>query len=141
MARKGFGVVDLLSCGSAFYHPHYVPHATVVLLHTLTLGITLYILRITMTTISLKIDDELKAQAEDFASTNGLSLSALIRSNLKKIVAEQKLVLDVPVKKMSPKLEKELMKIEEEVARGEVEGPFDSVDDMIRVLHSRPNGG
>lgn len=84
------------------------------------------------TVISVKVDEEVKEQAREVAKSAGLSLSALINSYLKQVIATRRIELYAP-EPMNPKMEKLIAGIEAEIAAGEVE-EFASVEAFITDL-------
>jgi len=96
---------------------------------------TMYILSIMSKVITIKTDDATKEAAQALAKDAGLTLSSLINSYLKQVIATRRIEIYAP-EQMTPKLEKMIEQVEKERKRGEVSGPFDNVDDFLEALKS-----
>ena len=83
--------------------------------------------------ITIKIDPETKKAAQDLAADAGLTLSGLINSYLKQIIATRHIDLHIP-QRMTPKLEKLLDEAEQDIEAGRTIGPFDNADAAIKAL-------
>lgn len=68
----------------------------------------------------IKLDTDVKKQAQKLASRFGLSLSTMINVQLKQAVREQRIELSVefPPEQMTPALEKKLAKIDKDIKAG-----------------------
>ena len=64
--------------------------------------------------ITIKVDEETKKAAQQLASDTGLTLSALVNSYLKQIVATRRIEIYAP-EQMTPKLEKLIEQVAEEL--------------------------
>ena len=84
--------------------------------------------------ITIKIDPETKRAAKDLAADAGLTISGLVNSYLKQVVATRRIDLLVP-QQMTPKMEKLLDEAEKDIAAGRIIGPFKSADEAIRALN------
>lgn len=84
-------------------------------------------------TTSIKLDSEIKRQAQEVAKASGLTLSALINSYLTQVVATRRIELYAP-EPMSPKLEGLVAEVEKQIAAGEFSQAFDNADDFIADL-------
>ena len=85
------------------------------------------------TVITIKVDHDTKKAAKDLAVDAGLTLSGLINSYLKQIVATRHIDLYIP-QAMTPKMEQELAEAEKDIAGGQVMGPFNNADEAIKAL-------
>ena len=69
------------------------------------------------TVLNVKIDKDLKKQAQEVASALGLPVSTLVSASLKDIVHRRSITIsDVP--QLRPEVEKELLKISADVKKG-----------------------
>ncbi len=87
------------------------------------------------TTMSFKIDKDLKNKAQQTAKAIGVPLSTLINAYLKDLAATGRVELTV-FEEMTPQMERIIEEVEGEIARGELSGPFDNVEDAIEFLHN-----
>lgn len=88
--------------------------------------------------ISLKVDEDVKKQAQAVAKAMGLSLSALVNTQLAHVARTKRLeidLLDIRPEPQTPKTAKIIKEIEAEIERGETYGPFDS-DEASTFLNS-----
>lgn len=85
------------------------------------------------TVISVKVDQDVKASAQEVAQSAGLTLSALVNAYLRQISATRRIELYAP-ESMTPKLEQLIAQVEAEVANGKVSGPFTTIDDFLADL-------
>jgi DNA-damage-inducible protein J/RHH-type rel operon transcriptional repressor/antitoxin RelB len=85
------------------------------------------------TVISVKVDKEVKASAQEVAKSAGLSLSTLVNAYLRQIAATRRIELYAP-EPMTPKLEALIAEVESELASGQVSKKFDNADDFLRDL-------
>lgn len=79
--------------------------------------------------VTLRIDDELKAQAEELFEDIGLSLNAACRMFLKKAVQEQRIPFELS--RPDRKTRKAIADAEQDKG---VSGSFDSVDELMSAL-------
>lgn len=86
--------------------------------------------------ITVKIDADVKQQAQKLAKQLGLSLSAIVENKLKEVVRDRKVVFEedfIPNEKTA----KELEKIEEDIKAGRnLSGPFNTFEELERHLNS-----
>ena len=87
------------------------------------------------TTMTIKIDKELKKRAQTTAKQIGIPFSTLINAYLREVSATGRVQFSA-VEEMTPQMEKIIEQAEEEIAAGEVSGPFDNVEDFIKHLDS-----
>ena len=89
------------------------------------------------TVMSVKIDKDVKASAQEVAKSVGLTVSALVNAYLRQIVATRRIEFYAP-EPMTPKLERLIGRVEKEVLEHGTVGPFSSVEDFLRKLHGQP---
>ncbi len=85
------------------------------------------------TVISVKIDKDVKASAQEVAASAGLTLSTLVNAYLRQVAATRRIELYSP-EPMTPKLEKLIEEVEAELKTGEVSKEFDSVEEFLTDL-------
>ena len=89
------------------------------------------------TVFSVKIDKELKKQAQDFAEEVGLPLSMVVAGSLKRTIEQREISFSAPYQ-MSAKLERKLGRIEKDIKAGRNISPaFSDPEEAIRYLRSR----
>ena len=84
------------------------------------------------TTVSIKLDSDVKQQAAELARQLGLSLSAIINADLKQLISSRELHLSV-VPKMTPHLEAIIVEAEDDLKSGRTQ-TFGSVDELFTKL-------
>jgi len=86
--------------------------------------------------VTIKIDDQLKADAQKLAKNMGLSLSAIVENKLREVVRERRVVFEeelVPNEKFA----KELKEIEADIKAGRnITGTFNSFEGLKEHLDS-----
>lgn len=87
------------------------------------------------TVISVKVDEDVKASAQEVAKSAGLTLSALINAYLRQISATRRIELYAP-EPMTPKLEALIAEVEKGIQAGNVSKPFTNAADFIADLDS-----
>jgi addiction module RelB/DinJ family antitoxin len=85
------------------------------------------------TVISVKIDKEVKASAQEVAKSAGLTLSTLVNAYLRQIAATRRIELYAP-EPMTPHIEGLIAQVEAELNEGKASAPFDSVEDFLADL-------
>jgi addiction module RelB/DinJ family antitoxin len=85
------------------------------------------------TVISVRTDKKIKNEAARVAKSAGLTLSALINSYLRQIVATRRIELYAP-EPMTPKLEGLITEVESELADGKVSKKFSSAEEFLADL-------
>lgn len=85
------------------------------------------------TVISVKIDKDVKASAQEVANSAGLTLSTLINAYLRQVVATRRIELYAP-EQMTPKLEGLIEEVEAELRSGKASKEFDSVEVFLADL-------
>ena len=99
----------------------------------LTVVYTMVIMRNT-TVLNVKIDKELKTQAQEVAKAIGLPISTVVASNLREFVRLRSITISDPPQ-IKPEVEKELLKISAEVRAGKNVSPtFDTAQDASEWL-------
>lgn len=88
------------------------------------------------TILNIKTDKSLKIAAQNTASELGLPLGTVMNAFLRQFVREKELNLSASLKP-SKYLMKIIAEAEEDLAKGRVYGPFNSVDDMVSDLKKR----
>lgn len=83
--------------------------------------------------ISIKVDEDVKRQAQQVAKDAGLTLSSLVSAYLTNIAATRRIEIFAP-EPMTPKLEKLIAEVEAERKRGKTYGPFKTAEEMIESL-------
>ncbi|MFH1967138.1 MAG: DUF6364 family protein [Patescibacteria group bacterium] len=82
------------------------------------------------TAISIRTDLAVKNAAQEIAQSVGISLSALINSYLRQVIATRRIELYAP-EPMTPKLESLIAEVEAELQSGKVSRKFTDVDDFL----------
>jgi addiction module RelB/DinJ family antitoxin len=85
------------------------------------------------TVISVKVDKDVKASAQEVANSAGLTLSTLVNAYLRQIVATRRIELYAP-EPMTPKLEMLIEEVEAELKSGKASKEFDSVEEFLADL-------
>jgi addiction module RelB/DinJ family antitoxin len=85
------------------------------------------------TVISVRINKQVKASAQEVAESIGIKLGTLINSYLRQIVATRRIELYAP-EKMSPKLEGLISEVETELQSGMVSKKFTDEDSFLKDL-------
>lgn len=89
-----------------------------------------------MTTVTtIKLDSDLKDQATILAKSTGLTLSGIINSYLRQIVATRRIEI-YAAEDMTPNLEKLIAQVEASIAAGNVSRGFSNAQDFIADLRS-----
>ena len=85
------------------------------------------------TVISVRIDKEVKALAQEVAKSAGLTLSTLVNAYLRQVIATRRIELYSP-EPMTPKLEKLIASVEEELTDGKISKKFNDVEKFLADL-------
>lgn len=85
------------------------------------------------TVISVKIDKDVKAEAQEVARSAGLTLSALVNSYLREIAATRRIEIYAP-EPMTPKLKSLIAEVEAELQAGRVSRKFEHASDFLADL-------
>lgn len=85
------------------------------------------------TVISVRTDANVKNAAQQVAKSAGISLSTLINSYLRQVIATRRIELYAP-EPMTPKLEGLIAEVELELQSGQVSKKFSDVDDFLADL-------
>ena len=93
----------------------------------------MYILSSVNTVISVKLDKELKESAQEVAKSAGLTLSTLIGTYLRQVVATRRIELYAP-EAMTPNLEGLIAEVEKELKDGHISKKFDNASDFLADL-------
>lgn len=86
------------------------------------------------TTMSFKIDKDLKASAQKTAANIGIPVSTLINAYLRDFVATGRVEFTAS-EQMTPQMERIIEEFERDVANGDLLGPFDNIGDFLAELH------
>ena len=87
----------------------------------------------------IKLDTDVKEQAQTLAEKLGLSLSAMVNVQLKQVVRDQRIELNVefPPEQMTPALEKKLAKIDKDIKAGKnMIGPFRTAAELDQFFNA-----
>ncbi len=87
------------------------------------------------TVISVRTDKNVKVAAQQVAKSAGISLSSLINSYLRQIIATRHIEIYAP-EPMTPKLEGLIAKVESEIESGKVSKAFNNAQDFLADLKS-----
>ena len=85
------------------------------------------------TVISVKLDKDVKASAQEVAKSAGLTLSTLVNAYLRQVAATRRIEIYAP-EPMSPKLEKLIAEVESELQTGKVSKQFYNIYDLLADL-------
>ena len=85
------------------------------------------------TVISVKVDQDVKKAAAEVAKSVGLTLSALVNSYLRHVVATRRIELFAP-ESMTPKLERLIAEVERELQTGKISKKFEDADAFLADL-------
>jgi DNA-damage-inducible protein J len=85
--------------------------------------------------ITVKTDEETKRKAKAVAKDMGLTMSSLINSYLKQVIATRRVELYAP-EQMTPKLERLICQIEKDRESGQVSQAFEDVEEFLKDLKS-----
>ncbi len=85
------------------------------------------------TQVNLKIDVDVKKQAQKRALELGLSLSSVVNATLSQFARTGELHISTSFKP-TPYLERVIEEAEKEYRAGKTSGPFDNADDLIKHL-------
>ena len=87
------------------------------------------------TVINVKVDEDVKASAQEVARSAGLTLSTLVNAYLRQVAATRRIDLYSP-EPMTPKLEKLIAEVEKSIQADNVSKPFDNAADFIADLEA-----
>lgn len=84
--------------------------------------------------ITIKIDSTIKADAQKLAKSLGLSLSAIIENQLRKVVEDRRVVFEEQLTP-TPYLQKIIDEVEEDIKHNRnMSGPFNTVEELEKHL-------
>ncbi|HEY5268456.1 MAG TPA: type II toxin-antitoxin system RelB/DinJ family antitoxin [Candidatus Saccharimonadales bacterium] len=83
--------------------------------------------------LNVKVDEQIKKQAQVVASSFGIPLSTLVNAYLMEL-AETGQIHFSAVEIMTPKMERLIEQAEKEIKAGETSGPFETTKDAIAYL-------
>lgn len=88
------------------------------------------------TPVTIKIDSDVKQEAQKLAKSLGLSLSAIVENKLKEVIRDRKVVFEDDLI-FSDKIAKELLEIEADIKAGRnLIGPFETSEELEKYLSS-----
>lgn len=85
------------------------------------------------TQVNLKIDSDVKKNAQKRAGEIGLSLSSIVNATLKQFARTGELELS-SAPKITPQLEDVVLEARKDYREGKTSGPFDNAKDLIKHL-------
>lgn len=85
------------------------------------------------TVISVKIDKQVKESAQSVAKSAGLTLSALINSYLRQVVATRHIEIFIP-EEMGSKLEGLIAEVDQDIRNGKISRGFSTADEFLADL-------
>jgi len=85
--------------------------------------------------VNFKTDDNTKKRAQEVANSLGIPLSNLLNAYLNELANTGTVHFSV-AEPMTKKMEKIIGEAEEEIAAGELSGPFETLDEMFTHLDS-----
>lgn len=85
------------------------------------------------TVISVRTDKKIKNEATEVAKSAGISLSTLINSYLRQIIATRRIEIYAP-EPMTPELESVIAEVEAELKEGKVSKEFSNARDFLTDL-------
>jgi addiction module RelB/DinJ family antitoxin len=85
------------------------------------------------TVISVKLDKDVKASAQEVAKSAGLTLSTLVNAYLRQVAATRRIEIYAP-EPMTPKLEELIAEVESELEAGKASKKFDNIEDFLADL-------
>jgi DNA-damage-inducible protein J len=88
------------------------------------------------TTMTFKIDKEVKAQAQATAKKMGIPLSTLINAYLRDIAATGRVEFTA-TEQMTPQMERIIQGFKEELKKGDLSPTFDDTEEAIEYLKAR----
>ncbi|MGI9027725.1 MAG: type II toxin-antitoxin system RelB/DinJ family antitoxin [Candidatus Saccharimonadales bacterium] len=83
--------------------------------------------------LNVKIDEQVKKQAQAVASSFGIPLSTLVNAYLMEL-AETGQIHFSAVEVMTPQMEKIIGKAEKEIKAGDTVGPFNTAEEAVNYL-------
>ncbi len=88
------------------------------------------------TPVTIKLDSNVKQEAQKLAKSLGLSLSAIVENKLKEVIRDRKVVFEEELI-LNDRTAKELLEIEADVKAGRnMSGPFKTFEELEEHLNS-----
>ncbi len=87
------------------------------------------------TVISLRIDKSVKNSAQEVADSMGIKLGTLINVLLRQVATTRRVELYAP-EVMTPKLERLISEVEQEIESGKISKTYTRADDFLNDLKS-----
>ncbi len=88
-----------------------------------------------MSVISIRVDDDIKASAQEVAASMGLSLSTLVNALLRQVTYTRRVELYAP-EPMTAQMEAIIEEVEADIKAGRVSKPFTTAEDFLAALKS-----
>jgi addiction module RelB/DinJ family antitoxin len=85
--------------------------------------------------INVKVDEQVKKQAQVIASSFGIPLSTLVNAYLTELAITGQIHFSA-IEIMTPKMEKLIEQAEKEIKAGDTSGPFNTAEEAIAYLKS-----
>jgi len=85
------------------------------------------------TVISIRIDQDVKAAAQEVVESMGLKLGTVINAYLRQVAATRRIELFAP-ETMTPHLESLISEVEQELEQGTLSQPFTDADSFLSYL-------
>lgn len=85
--------------------------------------------------LNVKVDEQIKKQAQVVASSFGIPLSTLVNAYLMEL-AETGQIHFSAVEVMTPKMERLVEQADREIKAGQISGPFSTTEEAINYLKS-----
>lgn len=85
--------------------------------------------------LSIKVDEQVKKQAQVVAGSFGIPLSTLVNAYLTELATTGQIHFSA-VEIMTPKMEKLIEQVEKEIQAGDVSEPFNTAEEAIAYLKS-----
>ena len=90
----------------------------------------------TKTILNFKVDKKLKVSAQDTAQKLGIPLSMVMNAFLKQFVNEKEVTFSMPSYRPSKLLIEIIREAEKDFDRGNIMGPFQTVNSLMKNLNS-----
>ena len=85
--------------------------------------------------LNVKVDEQVKKQAQVIASSFGIPLSTLVNAYLTELAITGQIHFSA-IEIMTPKMEKLIEQAEKEIKAGDTSGPFNTAEEAIAYLKS-----
>lgn len=88
-----------------------------------------------MNTVTVKIQTDVKKQAQFIAEEFGITLSSLVDSLLKQVIKTKKISLDISGEEPNEYLKKIIHQAEKDYKKGNTSPIFNNAEDFVEFLH------